>query len=86
MSPYYTDTNSNYPNTKNITRISKSSDYKSWLYNGYNEWYTMGSYTASDTSTSGTFRSSWCVYSNGSLDTHQSAVDWQVRPVITLVK
>ena len=48
MSPHYTSTSSNYPNVGNITKISTTSDYESWLYCNSNKcgntsgyWWTM---------------------------------------------
>ena len=88
MSPYYTSTDSNYPNVGNITKISTTSDYESWLYcssnacgntNGY--WGTMGSfsYTGADF-----VRSACIVYGGGDLKSKRGELG--VRPVVTIVK
>ena len=90
MSPYYTNTDSNYPNVGNITRISTASDYASWLYcrsntcgnsNGY--WWTMGSYSNANAHH---VRYARYVYSGGSLYSSFGERVNGVRPVVTIVK
>ena len=56
MSPYYSGTDNNYPNTHSITRITTSSDYATWLYcnstscgNSSGNWWTMGALSGSRT-------------------------------------
>ena len=88
MSPYYTSVESNYPNVENITRISRNSDYASWLYcnsstcgssNGW--WWTMGSSNNNSSS-----RYAYYVHNYGVLYTSAASSNMGVRPVITIVK
>ena len=88
MSPYYTSVESNYPNVENITRISRNSDYASWLYcnsstcgssNGW--WWTMGSSNNNSSS-----RYAYYVHNYGVLYTSTASSNMGVRPVITIVK
>ena len=90
MSPYYSETNSSYPNVENITRISTASDYASWLYCSSNacgstsgRWWTMGSYSGADVAF---VRYARGVYSDGSLFNTYGDNAYGVRPVITIVK
>ena len=46
MSPFFENADSKYPNVENITKISKSNDYTSWLYcNSNNCGYSNGSFS-----------------------------------------
>ena len=90
LSPYYSGTDSNYPNILGITRLSTSSDYANWLYcnsckcgrtDGY--WVTMVSYSDS---TSNRVRFAHFVSSFGSLGSSTGDVTFGVRPVITIRK
>ena len=84
MTPYYTSTDSNYPNVENITRLSTSSDYSSWLYSSsIGICWTMSSYSniyAYDV------RNARCVYSDGRLFSNIGENANSVRPVVTIVK
>ena len=91
MSPYYENEDNNYPNVGNyIKKISKTSDYASWLYckncgavtdDGF--WWTMGSF-------SGDYdrhvKSARYVNSGGYLGYRFGECSFGVRPVITIVK
>ena len=89
MSPYYTSTSSSYPNVENITKISTTSDYASWLYCSSSScgssvgnigwWWTMG---AESYSTPVAHQ----VYSFGNFGFIGVMVEAGVRPVITIVK
>ena len=90
MSPYYTRIDSNYPNVENITKISTTSDYASWLYcssstcgrsDGW--WWTMGAFTYNDDSGITTTR---LVSHDGNLNLRGGHFALGVRPVITIVK
>ena len=90
MSPYYTSQDANYPNVENITKISTTSDYASWLYcssnvcgnsNGY--WWTMGS---SSLANANRLRNARLVDSSGNVYSHYGEYVFGVRPVITIVK
>ncbi len=100
MSPYYEDESSNYPNVGHyITRISKTSDYASWLYCGSTScgsstikgnswtidgaWWTMGSSSSSGDNYVRVARS---VDFEGFLHGYISEFTLGVRPVITVVK
>ena len=92
LSPYYSGTNSSYPNVSGITRISTSSDYSNWLYCNSSKcggtvdagmWWTMASCS---TSYSSYVRHPRYVYSYGSLDYHLGEKAFGVRPVITIKK
>ena len=91
MTPYHTSTNSSvYPNVENITRLSKTSDYASWLYcssnacgnsNGY--WWTMGSYSNANVNY---VRFAYIVYGGGHSNSVYGDDFYGIRPVITIVK
>ena len=90
MSPYYTSTSSSYPNVENITKISTTSDYATWLYcssnacgasNGY--WWAMGS---SSGASADYVRYARLVNSDGRLLSPYVDKAFGVRPVITIVK
>ena len=90
MSPYYSETNSSYPNVENITRISTASDYASWLYcsssacgSSDGDWWTMGSYFSTSI-----YHVSFAisVYSIGDWGINRDNDVLGVRPVITIVK
>ena len=93
LSPYYSGTDSNYPNISGITRLSTSSDYANWLYcksskcggtaySGY--WWTMASYSGSS---SINVRNACYVYSSGNLYVNNGGEPaFGVRPVITVRK
>ena len=90
MSPYYSGTDNNYPNTHNITRITTSSDYATWLYcnsttcgNSDGYWWTMGACSGSLASS---VMGAYSVYSYGDLNRHTVEFLWAVRPVVTIVK
>ena len=91
MSPNFTSTNSSVdPNVENITRLSKTSDYASWLYCNSNKcgsssgiWWTMGSSSRAFVSY---VRIARYVNSDGSLNNHTGEIAYGVRPVITIVK
>ena len=84
MSPYYTSQDANYPNVENITKISTTSDYASWLYNSSIKWWwTMGSYSYAYGSSVSTVRS---VSSSGDLNGGSGEHAGGVRPVVTIVK
>ena len=91
MSPYYENEDNKYPNVGNyIKKLSKTSDYASWLYckncgavtdDGF--WWTMGSF-------SGNYdrhvKSARYVNSGGYLGYRFGECVFGVRPVITVVK
>ena len=85
MSPQYSGTKSSFPNVENITRLTTSSDYASWLHRG--DWWTMGAYdgTSADRNMYGTV-----VFSLGGgevmMFSNRGASASAVRPVITIVK
>ena len=90
MSPYYTSTSGSYPNVENITKISTTSDYASWLYCSSNRcgnssgiWWTMGSYSDDRAYNVGYAR---LVNSSGYLSYYYGESAYGVRPVITVVK
>ena len=90
MSPYYSSADKNYPNVENITRISKSSNYTSWLYcnssicgDSGGWWWTIGS-SSYDYSTG--VRFARFVISGGDFNDNLSENAHGVRPVITIVK
>ena len=89
LSPYYSGTNSSYPNVSGITRISKSSDYSNWLYcssskcGKYGYWWTMASYSVSDSV--GVVYARY-VHSSGDLYNDYGEYANGVRPVITIKK
>ena len=91
LSPYYSGTNTSYPNVLGITRLSTSSDYAEWLYcdsskcgNSFGYWWTMTSNFESSDNTVRTVRS---VYFEGRLyTTHLGQNVFGVRPVITIKK
>ena len=92
MSPKYTSQNADYPNIENITKISTTSDYKSWLYcssancgnSQYGNWWTMSSYSNGRSTTNVIMAIT--VTGNGNLESKASEVIGGVRPVITIVK
>ncbi len=92
ISPYYSGTDTSYPNVSTITRLSKSSDYAEWLYcsnkkcgctsySGF--WWTMISHYYSH---AGAVPSARYVSSDGSLNSHNGGNVFGVRPVITIKK
>lgn len=91
MSPYYSGTNSSYPNTHSITRLTTSSDYATWLYcngtscgnNSSGTWWTMGAFSSSNASyvTLASY-----VLSDGRLICSRGENAFGVRPVVTIVK
>ena len=90
MTPYYTTTSSDYPNVEKITKISKTSDYASWLYcnssicgDSSGWWWTMGSYHGGFASSVRKVRN---VNSGGALGGNNGPTVHGVRPVITVVK
>ena len=91
MSPYYTSTNSSvYPNVKNITRISISSNYASWLYcsssscgNSIGRWETLRAYSSQRITS---VENVWGVERDGSLSWFSVINELGVRPVVTIVK
>ena len=93
MSPYYSDDEidaSKYPKIENITRLSTSSNYASWLYctstacgNSSGKWWTTGSVSKKYIShVRYTNYISW----NGGIDDDYGSYIFAVRPVITIVK
>ena len=91
LSPYYSGTNSNYPNVSGITRLSRDSDYANWLYCDSNKcgrsdgwWWTMAS---SFTSSYNYVSTSKPVLSSGVLSSSDAGMNpMDVRPVITIKK
>ena len=90
LSPYYSETDSNYPNVSGITRLSTGSDYSEWLYcsssscgNSSVYWWTMASYSYSATNI---VRYAYMVDIGGYLKFAVSANTYGVRPVITIKK
>ena len=90
MSPFYSSIDNNYPNVENITKISKSSDYASWLYCSYStcgnssgNWWTMGSFFGTNASY---VRDARYVVGAGVLGHNYGESAGGVRPVITIVK
>ena len=92
MTPYYTNIDANYPNVENITRLTKTSDYASWLYcdtiscgseKYKGNWWTMGSYSGADAFH---VRIARYVYSVGFLSSYRGEYAFGVRPVITIIK
>ena len=90
MSPYYSGTNSSYPNTHSITRLTTSSDYATWLYcngtscgNSSGTWWTMG---ASSSSNASYVTLASYVLSDGRLICSRGENAFGVRPVVTIVK
>ena len=90
MSPYYSGTDNNYPNTLSITRLTTSSDYATWLYcnsttcgNSRGYWWTMG---ASSYSSADYVQYARNVYSDGILLNHYGRNADGLRPVVTIVK
>ena len=91
MSPYYTSTDSNYPNVGNITKISTTSDYESWLYCSSNAcgtgsnglWWTMGAYY---NNTTDYVRLGRIINNDGKLFDYYTHHLFGVRPVITVAK
>ena len=90
LSPYYSGTNTKYPNVSGITRLSTSSDYAEWLYcnstkcgrsDGY--WWTMTSYSYRASSI---VSYAHYVYSDGRLNNTNGEYAHGVRPVITIKK
>ena len=95
MSPFYSSIDNNYPNVENITRLTKTSDYASWLYcdtiscgsekyNGY--WWTMGSYYESGSKSRNLSEWAKFISSYGDIKENSGDYIWGVRPVITVVK
>ena len=89
MSPYYSGTDSRYPNTHSITRLTTSSDYATWLYcnstscgNSSGYWWTMGaiSYSRADV------QNARFVDGDGYLNYDNVQYAYGVRPVVTIVK
>ena len=90
MSPFYTNIINNYPNVENITRISSSEEYSSWLYcnsnkcgNSSGTWWTMGSFFYSEINF---VRYANFVTAPGFLLNGLGVNSNAVRPVITVVK
>ena len=84
MSPYYCGTNSSYPNTHSITRLTTSSDYATWLYNSsIGSWWTMG---ASSYSRANNVQNARRVSGDGSLYNYIGQYAYGLRPVVTIVK
>ena len=90
MSPYYSGTNSSYPNTHSITRLTTSSDYAKWLYcigtscaNSDGYWWSMGS---SSEYKSVAVIGAHNVDGNGNFCISRSERAYAVRPVVTIVK
>ena len=90
MTPYYTSTDSNYPNVENITKISNDGDYASWLYcsssncgNAGGDWWIMGSYSYY---LANSVKDARYVSSSGYLNGYNGEIANGVRPVITIVK
>ena len=88
MSPYYTSTDSNYPNVENITKAA--GNYTSWLYcssktcgNSYGYWWTMGSHSSIFANFVGRARR---VEGNGDFYNPYSDDASGVRPVVTIIK
>ena len=92
LSPYYSGTDTSYPNVSGITRLSTSSDYLNWLYCNSNKcgdsnglWWIMTSYSANHPMYS---QFAFFVYYhfNGALVEQYSNYSYGVRPVITIKK
>ena len=90
ISPWYSGTDSNYPNVSGITRLSTSGDYAEWLYcqsskcgNSSGYWWTMASYSGSR---SDVVREARNVNSSGNLGINRGEYAYGVRPVITIKK
>ena len=84
MSPKYASTSSSYPNVENITKISTTSDFESWLYNSkIGDYWSMQSLSAN-----GDYKavSAYYIYSVGNFGWNDSDRMYHVRPVITIVK
>ena len=93
LSPYYSGTNSSYPNVSGITRLSTSSDYAEWLYCNTNKcggteysgsWWTMASISSSGPANS--VRDARYVIASGFFSTISGVAELGVRPVITIKK
>ena len=90
ISPYYSETNTSYPNISGITRLSTSSDYANWLYcssslcgNSSGYWWTMTSYSYSNHDR---VRYVHFVGHFGNLSSYYGMNTYGVRPVITIKK
>ena len=90
LSPYYSGTNTSYPNVSGITRLSSDSNYAEWLYcqsskcgNSEGHWWTMGSHSYSND----TFvRNAYYINFLGAFANWRAASMFGVRPVITIKK
>ena len=88
LSPYYSGTDSNYPN---ISRLSTTSDYENWLYCNSSKcgrsdgfWCTMSSYFGGGNASYGQYARR--VGPGGNLGGNDAEYVFGVRPVITIKK
>lgn len=91
LSPRYHGTNSKYPNSLGITKLSSNSNYTDWLYCNSSicgrydgKWWTMSSYFYNSSSTY--VKDSRYIAFDGTLYNHRGENLYGVRPVITIKK
>ena len=90
LSPYYSGTNTSYPNVSGITRLSTNSDYANWLYCNSNKcgrsdgfWWIITSFSSRNSTSD---KAAIVVTSSGGFPNSSGEFVYGVRPVITIKK